>query len=282
MNKIRFAAWSVKARFDGKHDNCPYCKSTLHARLQRKHVLLEARKCHFCGLIFRWPATTDQEAEAFYQEEYRSGIVTDLPEASELTQLKAKGFVGSRFDKTAQIDWVKKRLPQGGRILVFGSSWGYTDYQLKLAGFQVEGLELSRPRAEFGRTQLGLTIHTSWQELYSAHLERRRFDLIFTAHTMEHLTDVRGTLDRFQDVARSEGSLIIIVPNGGGEFAREQGVSWAPFVGSEHTVAYTADWFQERLKRHGCSQVFATSTTPAGEYDATCNGDGLMVIATYS
>lgn len=282
MRKIRLAVWSVKSRFDGKHDNCPYCKSKLHARLQRKNVLLEARKCHFCGLIFRWPTTTDQEAARFYQEEYQSGIVTDLPEQSELAKLKSTKMIGSRFDKTAQIDWVVKTVPQPARVLVFGSSWGYMDYQLKAHGYQVEGLELSRPRAEFGRKNLGLTIHTSWQELLSADPNPARFDLIFTAHTMEHLTDVRSTLDRFREVTRPGARLIVIVPNGGGELARSLGVQWSPFVGSEHTVAYTADWFKNTLTQNGCSVVEATSTTPEGEYDPTCNGDGLMVIATYS
>lgn len=281
-NKLHFTAWSLKARFDKKHDQCPYCQSTLHATLQKKHLLLEARKCHFCGLIFRWPTTTDMEAAKFYQEEYQSGIVTDLPDANEMKSLKENNFKGSRFDKTAQVEIAMKAVAPPARALVFGSSWGYTDYQLKRAGYQVEGLELSKPRAEFGIKNLGLTIHTSWEKLLSVDPNPKRFDLIFTAHTMEHLTDVRGVLSRFQEVAAPYAKLIIIVPNGGGEFARTQGVEWAPFVGTEHTIAYTSDWFGDKLKRHGCREVYATSTTPEGQYDESCNGDGLMVIGTYS
>jgi len=54
----------LRARWSRRRSLCPYCESSLHRRLQRKRLLIEARKCEFCGLIFRWLQKRRARAEA--------------------------------------------------------------------------------------------------------------------------------------------------------------------------------------------------------------------------
>jgi len=268
------------ARFRERNNKCPYCQSGLHVKLQTRKLLLQARKCHYCGLIFRWPASTDVDAKQFYEAEYDSGIVTDLPSGHELATLKQTTFGGSRFDKRYQIDWIENYCPAPSRVLCFGSSWGYTDYQIKARGYTVEGFELSSRRAKFGEENLGLTIHSSWESL-KGRKDQRPFDAIFAAETLEHVTDLKTILNNLSKVLKPGGHLIILVPNGAGLSARREGLNWTPFLGFEHTIAFTPEWLKRNLAQHGFGAVEVISTTTNGAYDTRCDGDGLLCVARF-
>jgi 2-polyprenyl-3-methyl-5-hydroxy-6-metoxy-1,4-benzoquinol methylase len=279
MARLGFALWSLKARFHEQHNLCPYCGSSISWRLQRKKLLIEARRCQYCDLIFRWPTDTLDKAMRFYEQEYRSGIVTDLPSQQELSQLGTNGFRESRYDKSRYVELVKTIRIAPARLLDFGASWGYVSSQLQNAGYTVEGFELSRTRADFGRTHLGVPIHFSWEQLQSCPWPR--FDAIFTAHTLEHVCDLRSILNKFAETIVSGGFLLIIVPNAGGRDARRLGVRWGPYIGETHTIAFTADWFRNNLPRHGFMPIEIFSTTATGK-DLMCDGEELVCIARYS
>ena len=57
------------------------------------------------------------------------------------------------------------------------------------------------------------------------------------------------------------------------------GLLLAPFLGFEHTIAFTPEWMKQNLVAHGFGSLELTSTTDSGLYDARCNGSGLMCIA---
>ncbi len=278
MARVGFAFWSLYARFARRHNHCPYCGSIFHIRLQRKKLLIEARKCQYCGLIFRWPADSLDKATRFYAGQYRSGMITSLPSVDELSELRANGFGNSCYDKSDYVDLVKKIVPAPARVFDFGASWGYVGYQLQKAGYIVEGFELSQARAEFGRRHLGLSIYSSWEQLHSLPLPR--YDVAFTAHTLEHLYDLWGALDKLAEAVVPGGILVIIVPNGGGREARELGVRWGPYIGETHTISFTADWFRQNLPRHGFQTVDLFSPSPGGR-DRTCEGWELVCVARY-
>lgn len=276
MARVGFAVWSLFARFGEQHQRCPYCASILHERLQRKWVLIEARKCHFCGLIFRWPTDDPEKAKKFYEQQYRSGITTDLPSSEEVASLCATQFRNSRFDKYYYVDLVRDTSPPPARILDYGASWGYLGYQLKASGYGVEGFELDRVRAEYGRKHLNIPLHSAWSELKRDPLPR--FDLVFTAHCLEHVYDLSGILNEFSRVLVPGGKLVVVVPNGGGREARRNGVKWGPFLGETHTIAFTPSWFGSNLPRHGFEATSLFSFSKEGR-DPACEGDNLVCIA---
>jgi 2-polyprenyl-3-methyl-5-hydroxy-6-metoxy-1,4-benzoquinol methylase len=279
MARLQFALWALKARFLKEHSHCPYCGSILHARLQRKKLLIEARKCQYCGLIFRWPTDSFRKAEKYYEREYRSGHVTDLPENDELAELLARGFENSRFDSARYVELVEQVCLGPRSLLDFGASWGYVGAQFARAGYKVEGFELSRSRAEFGRKHLGLQFYSSWGELTGTGLPR--FDVVFTAHTLEHVYDLKTTLRNISRAVLPGGRLIIIVPNGGSLQARQFGVAWGPYLGETHTIAFTSHWLQETLPVHGFEDLELFSPCPGGR-DLSCDGEELICIARRS
>ncbi|HEX2517049.1 MAG TPA: class I SAM-dependent methyltransferase, partial [Chloroflexota bacterium] len=164
------------------------------------------------------------------------------------------------------------------RVLDFGASWGYIGYQLQEAGYRVEGFELSPTRAAFGRQQLCLPIYSTWEELREEG-PMPRFDVVFTAHTLEHTYDLWSALGRLAEAVVPGGTLVAIVPNGGGRLAREHGVGWTPFIGETHTIALTADWFRQNLYRHGFEPVEQFCLEEGSGRDLTCDGEELVCVA---
>src|SRR5215469_14068350 len=98
MARVQFAVKMLLSRFQKGHNRCPYCESCLHFPLQRKWLLIQARKCAFCGLIFRFPTDNPDDAKVFYEEGYTERKTEDLPDPVALAKLKAANFKDSPFD----------------------------------------------------------------------------------------------------------------------------------------------------------------------------------------
>jgi hypothetical protein len=107
--------------------------------------------------MFRWPKEDPGFSERFYQDSYHEVGTTELPDPVTLKTFIANNFAGSPRDIADQVGVLKTFLPQG-RVLDFGCSWGYGVYQLKRAGYDAFGFDISRPRAELGRRELGVEI----------------------------------------------------------------------------------------------------------------------------
>ncbi len=262
MARLSFAVDMLRARWSRRRSLCPYCESRLHRRLQRKRFLIEARKCEFCGLIFRWPCDDPARVRLYYEGAYDGQQATTLPPAAELRELADCQFRNTALDRSHRITFARTVISKG-RVLDFGCSWGYSLVQWSAAGYDAVGFEWARDRARFGRERLGVTIYDE----YSA-LEREppeSFDLIYADHVMEHLTALREPLDLFARLLRHGGALLFYVPNGGGMPARRQGTRWRALIGESHTVALTAEWCNRNLPAHGfVSQCFSGTAISTG------------------
>lgn len=269
MARVQFALKMALARMQSGRNRCPYCESCLHYRLQRKWLLIEARKCAYCGLIFRYPTDGADAATHFYENGYSGQQATDLPDQNTLANLLQTNFANSAYDKAHRIDFLKS-IKDRGRVLDFGCAWGYSLHQLKTGGYEPSGFELARNRAEFGRQYLKVDIQHDVSALKSQYAST--FDIIYTDHALEHTSNLRQPLELFAHLLNAQGRLVVFVPNGSSLLGRQLGVGWGPFIGESHTVAFSDRWFAENLPRHGLTveQLFSTtennnSSLPDGE-----------------
>ncbi len=83
MGKIGFAAKSL-CKSALQSSSCPYCGSHATSLMERKHLVLQLRKCEACKLQYRFPKDDAAENYHFYQDAYRESAVTELPAASEV------------------------------------------------------------------------------------------------------------------------------------------------------------------------------------------------------
>jgi hypothetical protein len=179
--------------------------------------------------------------------------VTDLPSHAQVEEYKKNNFRGSPVDFSHYTRLLKHLGCK--RVIDYGCSWGYGAYQFANSGLIAHGLEVSLPRAEFGRKELGVVpIYSSTKEVLR---QEPLYDAIFTSHVLEHLPSPRIALSFFEKISKQGTFLIIEVPNCSGKDAREEGVHWGPFNSAIHPLSYTWDFFTKSLPNHNFKILFS-------------------------
>jgi SAM-dependent methyltransferase len=282
--KAKFMCRMAADRLLLRSQSCPYCESDDTRLVKRKYLLIDLRRCARCGIMFRWPKDSVQRNARFYQKAYRQSMTPVAPEQPEPAE-EDTFFANTGQDISARIGLLRTLVPTG-RVLDYGSSWGYGTYQLLAAGYQAVGFEISQPRADFARARLGVSTITDLAELHCDN--RNAFDAIFASHVLEHLPSLAGVFERFVSLLAPGGLLLAFVPNCGGLNARRFGVRWGPMCCEEHTIAFDAGFFERNLPRHGFKVLsFSDPYSPdllsrlhsADSVAKPTNGDELVICA---
>lgn len=274
MSKLAFATRSLYKSLI-QAPNCPYCDNKSTSLVERKHTILQLRKCGRCKVQFRFPKDDSTENDKFYQEDYKQNTVTDLPAEAEIPHHIATSFREVGRDLTEHLQTIKAIAPTG-KLLDYGCSWGYCVHQFRAAGYEASGFEISRPRVEFGRTKLGVTLSDSIDAFPD-----KSFDVIYSAHCLEHIPNPDIALSQFQRLLRPGGHLFIYVPNCGGAEAHRLGVKWGPMIGEKHVLALTAEFFNLNLPKYGFDVQFGSSpyaAPPQRIETAELEGEELLVV----
>jgi len=185
-------------------------------------------RCTSCLLQFRTPTETSESSIAFYQSDYTETTVTELPEENEL-----KALINERSESKSHlspyIDLFCRLLEKkSARLVDFGCSWGYNTRRFERAGLEAVGVEVSRPRAEFGRTKLGVDIRSSADELEPS------FDVFFSLHVFEHVPSVYSAFADARRLLSNGGIAVIITPNGSEAFRKKRPGRWHELWGRKH------------------------------------------------
>lgn len=206
----QFALRCGRGLFDPRLRRCPACQSDAWTVVARKALILRLVRCAHCRLLFRIPCDDAAWVAEFYQDDYRSGIMTtQLPTPAELRRLVATSFQGTEKDFSHRVAVLRAvGVSPGARVLDFGASWGYGTWQLRKAGFNAVGYELSRTRAAYGREQLQVPVFDDVRELQGP------FDAFFSCHVIEHLQRPSDALALARRLVRPGGRFIAFTPNG--------------------------------------------------------------------
>lgn len=102
---------------------CPSCGEKGGPALDRKWLVTSFRRCSRCALLFRTPATTEEENAQFYQSDYEESTTTDLPTDSELEALKKENFASLSTSYLGYIEVIRALGGTfGGQVMDFGCS----------------------------------------------------------------------------------------------------------------------------------------------------------------
>jgi hypothetical protein len=190
---------------------CPNCGNNSAIQIDRKYFVTKLLKCSKCYLQFRHPTDSKKFNESFYQSTYEQadGITTDLPSKEELATLLESGFEGS--PKSVNIFneiFIALLRDTPINLVDYGCSWGYMSYQFKKMGFTTQSFEISRPRSEYGKVELGVDIKTNDGELTGGS------NIFFSSHVIEHVPSISSMVQRSQDLLEENGFFIAECPNG--------------------------------------------------------------------
>jgi len=230
---------------------CPFCHGHQHVVVARKHGVVRIRRCETCSLYFTDPIYKSRLASLYDSSLYDAeGSTTTVPQPSELETLKRTMFQASDKNCSTQINALR-HLGAGTRLLEIGSSWGYFLYQSKAAGFDAVGVEPNRVRREFGVRELGTDIRSAIDAVSEC-----GFDVIYSAHTLEHFSEPNLFFSECYDRLRPGGLLAIEVPHFDLALLGPRALS---VIGAVHPLGLSQSFFRAALPTAGFK--------PLGVYD---------------
>jgi SAM-dependent methyltransferase len=251
---------------------CPNCRAEDADLVARKHGVVRVRQCTGCLLYF-----TDPTYQSFLGPLYgglydAEGSTTRTPDNEELERLRATGFRGTDKDAHSRLERLAEIAP-GPRLLEIGSSWGYFLAQAREHGFTPTGVEMDTGRREFGCSALEVRIVEGFDALGT-----ERFDLIYSAHTLEHFTDFAGVLAALAELLTEDGLLAVEVPHfdlvGRGREALST-------VGAVHPLGFTSAFFRRNLPAAGFDLLgfFERWEDVPAAAAAECSGGEVIFVA---
>jgi SAM-dependent methyltransferase len=236
---------------------CPGCRSDAAPRpLLTKGDWLYAT-CPVCGLVHLDPVPTPEESAALYGESYFSGggvgEYIDYAADDELHRINARSHL-------ARLARVRPGRP--GRLLDFGCAYGFVADEFRVAGWEVEGVEVSDIAAQYARDRFGLTVYPDVEKAIAADGEGA-FDVITFFQVLSQLPDSAAALDSAHALLRPGGAVMVESSNRAGTIARALGRRWHLIAPPSVISLFDPDTLEGLLRRRGFEPVARFATRKA-------------------
>jgi len=169
-----------------------------------------AVKCRRCGLVYLTPRPALREMKRLIEDE--------------LSHHDIRAHVRQRDLKCAQARWSLRlihRFKARGALLEVGSAAGYLLWEARKAGYEVMGVDLTRPFVEFSTRVLGVPVHEG--TLDDAPFSDASFDVVFMRNVHGHLAHPMHDHKRLHRLLRPGGFLIFETGNVGDLAAESAG-----------------------------------------------------------
>ena len=147
------------------------------------------------------------------------------------------------------------------RVLNFGAGHGGISHLLFAMGFRVTNIESSVMESTLGG-QDWIT-RSALEEIED---DTEGFDLVYASHSLEHVADIDGLLERIERLSRPGGFLFFEVPN-----CRQTNIKASLNGGADgrihppHTYYFTVDLFRNLPFKHLMIKTFSETSSPNRE-----------------
>jgi 2-polyprenyl-3-methyl-5-hydroxy-6-metoxy-1,4-benzoquinol methylase len=231
------------------YEHCPVCQTrqispifsaTDYTVSQEQFVVWQ---CGGCSLRFTQDIPDASSIGPYYKaESYISHTDT------------RKGLVNRIYQRVRQITLGQKLALvqrasglQQGRALDVGCGTGAFLNTLKQAGWKAEGIEPDADARAMARQNYGVDVQEA-SALFT--LPKNTFDVITLWHVLEHVHDLHGYIDQLRSLLRSNGVLIIAVPNYTSGDADTYGRNWAAYDVPRHLYHFSPESMRVLMSAH--------------------------------
>lgn len=161
-----------------------------------------------------------------------------------------------------RVELLKKYFKSPGMALEIGSSTGTMLSILKKEGWVVQGVE-SSPKA--ARYALEHGIPTIYSTFEGASLPKKSYDAVIINHTLEHLESPEEVIAKVYGLLKTDGIILIDVPNFGSLSAGFKKNNWPYLLPSEHKWHFTEEGLEKLLNKTGFKVL--EKFKPSGIFD---------------
>ena len=238
-HRFGYLLQAIRGRFRMGAFACPSCNASKGKVIDRKAIVTVLIRCERCQLQYRAPVTPRHVAREYYEEQYESGVTTNLPDKDTLAEMRSCQFHGTGKNIGRYLNILQKLpLRPNAKLLDFGCSWGYAVQQYVDAGFEAVGFEISQRRGQYGRDMMGLDIRQSIDDVVG------EFDVVISSHVLEHIPPVGEVLAQILTALRSGGFMVHIMPNGSEEYRKKAALKWHRSWGDKHPLLLDEKYFR--------------------------------------
>lgn len=177
---------------------CPICEERRRIPLHREG-LFQMVRCPSCLFIYLNPRPTEEALYHFYQ--------TYLQEKESSIQAW-EGMMSPVFKRAARI---LIRYKSQGRLLDVGCGFGFFLKEMKMRGWEAEGVEISEKAIDYIKNVLGLRVHLG--PLEQIGLSENQFDAITGFYLIEHLPHPMAFLEECYRILKPGGLLFLRYPH---------------------------------------------------------------------
>jgi len=224
------------------------------------HCVTSIVKCLNCGFVYINPTFDGiDDVEAIYYS------------SVELYKYELRKSVQGMFQKRVDI---LKQHAVGVDGYDVGPGKGEFLRQLRENNFIAEGVEPSKNFCEFGRREYGLTMHNSTLEQLP---DKKQVSFISALHSLEHMNDPHGFIEKAHHLLKDDGCMYIEVPNTDAYIMRAIdfmfkviGLGWSsrlcPLHQPFHKYGYNESSLRYLLEMHGFTvdSIFTLTGTDRG------------------
>ncbi|TFV95705.1 class I SAM-dependent methyltransferase [Algoriphagus kandeliae] len=226
-------------------NKCPLCKSghflnysTIKdwAVSKEEFILCE---CQDCKLIFTNPRPSEKQIGTYYEfPEYYSH------------QDESKGLIQRIYNQIRRINITKKyklisSLGTDKSILDIGCGTGELLRYFQEKNWEVNGVEPNKKARSLAKEKLGENVYKSLKKVPENH----SFDIISLFHVLEHVHDLRKSLKKIIKLLKSDGYIILALPNHQSKDAKKYKNFWAGWDVPRHLYHFDPESVRQLAKQ---------------------------------
>jgi hypothetical protein len=222
-------------------DKCPICESTdlVEVGTLRDEDTTEAfhaSRCTVCWTTSLTDPPVDSELGLYY--ELHGHMQSPGSLFASVRRLKIR----------REVQAVASRLPEGGKVLDYGTGDGSMGASLHDLGFRVTASD-TIPESQWDYRDIPYVQSVPGQPLAQLLEARGPFDAVVFRHVIEHLPDPVTTLREFAD--HDTGIVYLVVPNALSPGARLAGEKWFYWDPPRHLYGFAPQSIQVLAARTG-------------------------------
>ncbi len=236
------------------YTNCLVCNSAeLKNVLSAKDYTVSGEtfvvvECNSCSLRFTQDVPDVASISPYYKSEnYISHTNTSKGLINRLYQSVRKRTLKQKRKLIEKATGITK-----GNLLDVGSGTGAFANEMKMAGWQVTGLEPDNDARTVGKQLYNIEL-ADINQFYK--LPVSSYDAITMWHVLEHVHDLQGYIAQLKSLLKENGKLFIAVPNYTSKDAAVYNEHWAAYDVPRHLYHFSPRSMKVLVEKHGLKIV---------------------------